>query len=58
MRKLILVASDPYRFFERLQGRPEWKLRVGTYRVIGRIDPPTTTIWVTQVGHRRNVYDA
>ena len=36
-KKLQSTKDYPYRFFERLEGRPEYKLRVGDYRVIADI---------------------
>ena len=41
---------------ERLQGRPEFRLRVGDYRVIYEFDLRTNQIFLTTLGHRRDVY--
>jgi mRNA interferase RelE/StbE len=56
-RKLQETKESPFRFFERLAGRPEYKLRVGDYRVIADIDKGVLTILVLYVGHRSNVYE-
>jgi mRNA interferase RelE/StbE len=41
---------------ERLQGRGEFKLRVGDYRVIYEFDASLNEIYLITVGHRREVY--
>lgn len=33
-----------------------WRYRVGSFRVIARIDDSTISVWVIQVGNRREVY--
>ncbi|MES0152408.1 type II toxin-antitoxin system RelE/ParE family toxin [Mesorhizobium sp. M0018] len=33
-----------------------WKYRVGSFRVLTRIDDSAVAIWVVQVGDRREVY--
>ena len=38
IRKIESTRSDPHRFFVRLVGRTEYKLRVGDYRVIVDIE--------------------
>ncbi len=55
-RKLQSTKSDPFRFFERLEGRDEYKLRIGDYRAIADIDQRKHTISVLLIGHRKNVY--
>lgn len=40
----------------RLQGSPDFRLRVGDYRVIFAQDGKRFVILVVQVGHRREVY--
>lgn len=40
-----------------LQGEKEtYRLRVGDYRVVYRVDDETEYIYVTLIGHRSNVY--
>ena len=41
---------------ERLQGRGEFKLRVGDYRVIYDFDLKLNEIYLLTVAHRREVY--
>ena len=55
--KIMVSSGNPNHFFERLEGRKDYKLRVGSYRVIADIDYVSKKIVVTLIGHRRNVYD-
>jgi mRNA interferase RelE/StbE len=42
---------------EKVRGRKnEWRLRVGDYRIIYRVDERRRLIEVSEVGHRREVY--
>ena len=41
---------------ERLQGRPEFKLRVGNYRVLYAFDLTKGQIYLLSIGHRRDIY--
>ena len=41
---------------ERLQGRPEFRLRVGDYRVIYSFDLNKNILSLHLIGHRREVY--
>lgn len=41
---------------ERLQGRPEFRIRIGDYRVIYRFDLARNEIYLVSLGHRREVY--
>lgn len=41
----------------KLKGRAEWRLRVGDYRVLYRVDDAELTVTVVDVGHRSDVYD-
>ena len=40
----------------KLTGREGWRIRVGTYRVIYKIDDEAQAVTVLQVGHRRDIY--
>jgi len=52
--KLVMA---PHEFGEPLRRslKGYWKLRVGDYRVIYKVEERTVTI--LRIGHRRNVYD-
>lgn len=41
---------------QRLQGRSEFKLRVGDYRVLYEFDVNQGRIYLHYVGHRRDIY--
>jgi mRNA interferase RelE/StbE len=56
IQKIESARSDPHRFFARLVGRSEYKLRVGDYRVIVDIEENRRVIIVRSLGHRRNIY--
>ena len=41
---------------QRLQGRPESKLRAGDYRVLNDFDAKLGRIYLLYIGHRREIY--
>ena len=41
---------------QRLQGRPEFKMRVGDYRVLYEFDMKLGRIYLHYVGNRREIY--
>lgn len=41
---------------KKLSGRPGWRIRVGSYRVIYEIHDDKLLILVVAVGHRREIY--
>ena len=41
---------------QRLQGRPEFKLRVGDYRVLYEFDAKLGRVYLHYVGNRREIY--
>ena len=54
--KIISTKEHPFRYFERLSGRNEFKLRVGDYRIIADIDEFSEKIYILVIGHRKNIY--
>ncbi len=56
IQKVETTRTDPYRFFVRLVGRTEYKLRVGDYRVIADIEENRRVIVIRSLGHRKNIY--
>lgn len=54
--KIMSTIENPFHFFERLAERPEYKLRVGDYRVIADLNQATKRIEVTLIGHRKDIY--
>jgi len=55
--KIRQTKENPFRYFKRLEGRKDYSLRVGEYRVIADIDVERKKIEVRLVGHRKNVYE-
>ncbi len=59
-RRIILkvksLSENPFSMdVKRLQGRDEFRLRVGDYRVIFSIEG--INLFVLRVGHRKNIYE-
>ena len=54
--KLEQAADDPVRFFTRLIGSDDYKLRVGDYRLLALLSHDAKTIDVERVDHRSRVY--
>ena len=55
--KITEVGSKLRQFpHHRLKGMPEFRLRVGDYRVIYQFDLSKNTIYLIAVGHRREIY--
>ena len=55
--KIDRVGEDLARFpHQRLQGRPEFRLRVGDYRILYEFDLRQGRIILHYVGNRREVY--
>lgn len=51
------LAADPYNApVKPLQGRPEWRLRVGGWRALLRVDREARTIVVVAIGPRGDIY--
>jgi mRNA interferase RelE/StbE len=56
IRKIESTRNDLHRYFVRLVGRAEYKLRVGDYRIIADIEENKRVIIIRSLGHRRNIY--
>jgi len=54
--KIEQAATDPIRFFSRLVGGDDYKLRVGDYRLLALRSHETMTVLVERVDHRSRVY--
>lgn len=50
------IKEDPYRHVRRLAGRPLYRLRVGSYRILVSIEGNKMLVFVVEIGHRRNIY--
>ena len=54
--RITEAKENPFHFFERLEGREDYRLRVGDYRVIADINRSMGRIEVTLIDHRKNIY--
>lgn len=41
---------------QKLSGQERYRIRQGAYRIVFSIQDQGHTIWITKVGHRRDVY--
>ena len=55
-KKIISAKEKPFRYFERLKNRDEYKLRAGDHRVIADIDKNLKIIKIRLIMHRKNIY--
>jgi len=56
MDKCSDAKENPFHFFEKLEGRADFRLRVGDCRVIAEINREISRIDVTLVDHRKRIY--
>ena len=59
-QQIVALADDPRpRESKKLRSKtPEgWRIRVGDYRILYRIDDPKREVIIYRIGHRREVYD-
>lgn len=56
--RIRLLADEPHpRGCRKIRGAEDaWRLRVGDYRVVYRVDETLRNVDVVAVGHRRDVY--
>jgi mRNA interferase RelE/StbE len=54
----VLTQPDPRRLATRLIGEdsPNWRYRVGDYRIVVRLEDERLVILVVRIAHRREVY--
>lgn len=55
--KLERAADNPERFFVRLRGAADHKLRIGDYRLLAGLRHESKTIMVERVDHRSRIYE-
>ncbi len=58
LKRIKSACKDPKNpfNFRKLKNREEYRLRVGNYRVLARINDKDKKIFVLSIRHRRNVY--
>ena len=54
--KIETIKGNPLHFIEKLVSVDLWKLRIGDYRAIIRLNKSENIISVVDIGHRRNAY--
>jgi mRNA-degrading endonuclease RelE of RelBE toxin-antitoxin system len=54
--RLEKASTDPDRFFAKLVGSDDFKLRVGDYRLLALLSHSEKTIIVERVDHRSRIY--
>lgn len=56
INKLEITLKDPHRYFDRLKGHQDQKLRVGDYRLLATLNPIKRIIFIEALGHRKKIY--
>jgi mRNA interferase RelE/StbE len=56
IKRLDLAISDPRKYFDRLVGCDEYKLRIGDYRLLALLSHDTFTILIEKIDHRKKIY--
>ena len=56
IRVLERISVRPFSFVQKVVGTPYYRLRAGDYRIILDIRQDALTLFVLEVGHRRNIY--
>ncbi|MGN6437746.1 MAG: type II toxin-antitoxin system RelE family toxin [Agriterribacter sp.] len=54
--KALAVNPRPHGY-KKLKGRPGYRIRVGDYRVIYNIQDNILTVFVIDIGHRKDIYE-
>ena len=56
-KKVNELTENPFSKIKRLKGNNAFSLRIGDYRVILDIDAQGKTIYILNIGHRKNIYE-
>ena len=57
VEKIKLLAEDPRpEGCKKLSGDEKYRLRIGNYRILYRIEDDLLIIYVVKVGHRKEIY--
>ena len=56
-QKLRDAGERPDRHLKRLSNRDDYSIRIGDYRALVDWDKQEDVLYVTKLGHRRNIYD-
>jgi mRNA interferase RelE/StbE len=56
-QKILALENDPRPSgCKKLKGKEGWRIRVGDYRVIYKIDDGILLVLVIEIGNRKNIY--
>jgi mRNA interferase RelE/StbE len=56
-RALLALAEDPFPpGYKKLRGSDGYRIRVGDYRILYTVDTEAQAVFVSAIGHRRDVY--
>jgi mRNA interferase RelE/StbE len=57
LARIEILAQDPRPSgSEKLTGQERYRLRQGRYRIVYSIQDNELTVWIVNVGHRKDVY--
>lgn len=55
-KRLIQLEDNPYQDTKKLKDRELWRVRVGDYRIIYKIDNGVLYVFVIRIGLRKDIY--
>lgn len=55
-KRLIQLEENPYQDAKKLKDRELWRIRVGDYRIIYKIDKGILYVFVIRIGLRKDIY--
>ncbi len=54
----IKLSTDPFpQGFKKLKGRDGFRIRVGDYRILYKVEEVDKIIYILDVGHRSDIYE-
>jgi mRNA interferase RelE/StbE len=57
LKKLLSLEENPRpKGVKKLTGREEYRVKVGDYRILYRIDDKNRVVTISGIGHRREIY--
>lgn len=55
-KRLIQLGNNPYQDAKKLKGMEFWRVRVGDFRIIYKIDKCILYVFVIRIGLRKDIY--
>lgn len=57
VKAINTLADNPRPYgYKKLKGRPGYRIRIGDYRVIYKIEDRILTVFVIEIGNRKDIY--